>query len=182
MVSRDEKDLHTLLLERWQHMQKTWKEKHVDKAQPFLTCTYRSPEEQAKLVASGKSRAQPGQSLHNYKPALAFDVAFAKADGSLDWNPATFTLWGELAESLGLEWGGRWAGFFDGPHVQLPMTWQDAKAGKIPRLEPLTKPSEPVPSYKLFSRANEPLGTLEGRVVEGKLYVVSLVVKGQTIL
>ena len=182
MVSRDAKDLHPLLLERWQHMQRTWQEKYPDKAKPFLTCTYRSPDEQAKLVASGKSRAQPGQSLHNYQPALAFDVAFENADKSLDWNPELFKLWGELAESLGLEWGGNWPGFFDGPHVQLRMTWQDAKAGKIPKLEPLTKAPAPIPSYRLFSRSNEELGVLEGRVVEGKLYIASLTVKGQKIV
>jgi len=120
-------------------MSKEWARRYPDAPVPFLTQTYRDPALQAQLVAEGKSKAQPGQSLHNFAPALAFDVAFAVniVNGKptmLTWDFVWFERWGELAESLGLVWGGRWQHLVDGPHVQMPMTWQDAKAGRIPSL------------------------------------------------
>ena len=133
VTSRDPNKLHAALRLRWEWMRDEWQRRYPDAPQPFLTCTYRSPDEQTRLVNEGKSRALPGQSLHNYEPAYAFDVAFRVGSG-LTWEFHWFEKWGELAESIGLEWGGRWKHLVDGPHVQMPMTWQDAKAGKVPSL------------------------------------------------
>jgi peptidoglycan L-alanyl-D-glutamate endopeptidase CwlK len=64
-----------------------------------LTCTFRSHEEQNALYAQGRStgklgaivtNARAGQSPHNFKPALAGDVAFVKPNKVLDWNPKLF--------------------------------------------------------------------------------------------
>lgn len=103
----------------------------------FLTCTYRSNAEQAKLYAIGRNgdkrkkvtNAGPGQSRHNAtdaagKPAsTAFDIAIKHADGSLNWD-ARSKAWataGAIGMSLGLDWGGSWAKFKDAPHFQLKL-------------------------------------------------------------
>ena len=141
-VSRSLDKLHPTLRTRWLWMQAEWAKRHPDSPQPFITCTWRSHEEQTRLVAEGKSNAQPGQSLHNFEPALAFDVAFDPNSANGIGNDVTWVFdwyqkWGELAEEIGLQWGGRWKHLRDGPHVQMPMTWQDAAAGKLPSLPPL---------------------------------------------
>jgi len=119
-------------------MQREWGERYPDAPAPFLTTTHRPASEQQALVNAGRSRAQPGQSLHNPKPALAFDVAFRQSDGSITWEFPWFQAWGELAEGIGLEWGGRWEGLVDGPHVQWPVSWQVAqRRGSLPPLPPL---------------------------------------------
>lgn len=102
----------------------------------FLTCTYRSNAEQAKLYAKGRTapgpkvtNAAPGKSRHNAtdaagKPAsTAFDIAIKHADGSLNWD-ARSKAWataGAIGMSLGLDWGGSWAKFKDAPHFQLKL-------------------------------------------------------------
>lgn len=145
-VSRDPKKLHTSLEVRWHWMRAAWLRRYPNAPTPFLTCTWRSNAEQSRLFDEGKSKARPGESLHNYNPAYAFDVAFATemSNGkatALTWDFQWFELWGELAEEIGLEWGGRWKHLVDGPHVQMPMTWRDAKDGKLPSLPPLPKPN-----------------------------------------
>lgn len=102
-------------------------------ASVFLTCTYRSREEQAELYSRGRTapgrkvtNAKPGQSLHNAtdskgKPAArAYDVAVLES-GKLNWN-ADSLLWqivGEEGEKLGLSWAWRWKSFKEAPHFQL---------------------------------------------------------------
>lgn len=142
MPSRDPNDLHPDLRERWEWMRDEWERRHPDAPQPFLTCTYRPASEQKEKFEEGASLARPMQSLHNFTPALAFDIAFdpEPEDGvgnDLTWQFKWFQRWGELAEEIGLEWGGRWAQLVDGPHVQIKMTWQQAQAGAIPPLPPL---------------------------------------------
>lgn len=150
MASRDPKLLHAPLREGWQWMQQEWKRRWGDDApQPFLTCTYRSPDEQDALVERGVSRARAGQSLHNYSPAYAFDVAFddKPQDGvgnDVTWEWLWYERWGALAKEVGLVWGGDWQGLRDGPHVQMPMTWRDAKAGDVPTLPPLPVTKEDI--------------------------------------
>lgn len=67
------------------------------------------------------TNAGPGQSLHNYH--LALD-AVPLRDGKPVWNredPEDVMLWtiyGEAAESLGLDWAGHWTHFQEFPHVQ----------------------------------------------------------------
>jgi peptidoglycan L-alanyl-D-glutamate endopeptidase CwlK len=83
---------------------------------------YRSPERQAKLAALGEhvTRAKANQSYHQY--GLAADNAFYR-NGKLvisekdAWAMEGYRLYGEVAESLGLVWGGRWS-FRDYGHVE----------------------------------------------------------------
>lgn len=90
---------------------KIMKEKHgYDLA---LLEGYRSPERQAMLAAQGPhvTSADAFQSYHQY--GLAADVAFW-LDGKLvisekdPWAMKGYQLYGEVAESVGLTWGGRW--------------------------------------------------------------------------
>lgn len=81
---------------------------------------YRSPEQQDTLLTSGAGVTKaPGLlSYHNYR--LAFDVVPKQYINLPKWNP-TGPLWliiGQIGESLGLEWGGRWSDP-DFPHFQI---------------------------------------------------------------
>lgn len=84
---------------------------------------YRSPERQEKLAAMGTSVTNAGafQSYHQF--GLAADNGFYR-DGKIvisekdPWAARGYTLYGEVAESLGLTWGGRWK-MMDLGHVEL---------------------------------------------------------------
>jgi peptidoglycan L-alanyl-D-glutamate endopeptidase CwlK len=90
----------------------------------LITCTYRSLEEQALLYRQGRSvpghivtNAKPGFSYHNYK--LAFDFV-PIVNGKAVWNDKKlFDKCGEIGESVGLEWAGRWTRFREADHMQL---------------------------------------------------------------
>jgi peptidoglycan L-alanyl-D-glutamate endopeptidase CwlK len=92
---------------------------------------YRSPERQTYLASLGSNVTNAGayQSFHQY--GLAADCAFVR-DGKLiisekdPWALQGYRLYGELAESAGLVWGGRWK-MMDFGHVEL------RKAGIIKR-------------------------------------------------
>jgi peptidoglycan L-alanyl-D-glutamate endopeptidase CwlK len=102
----------------------------------LIYCTYRSPEEQAELWASGrtkpgpiKTHAQPGQSKHNLsingKPAArAFDAAPVVC-GKIAWDTSgedglKWVKMGSIAMALGLRWGGAWKGAKqDYPHFEM---------------------------------------------------------------
>lgn len=97
-------------------------------------CTYRDFAFQASLYAIGRTvpgedvtasrpmgrtvtNSGPGESWHNWKCAV--DLAPFDAKGKPIWKDAA--LWnriGEMGESMGFEWGGRWKGV-DGPHFQF---------------------------------------------------------------
>ena len=76
MPSRDINLLDPSLRFAWLHLKAKWLELNPDEPQPFITCTFRSNHEQQDAYDRGASKAKPGQSLHNYVPAYAFDVAF----------------------------------------------------------------------------------------------------------
>lgn len=84
---------------------------------------YRSPERQNALAAQGSNvtNAAAFQSWHQY--GLAADCAFLR-DGKLviserdPWAMRGYQLFGEVAESLGLTWGGRWK-MMDFGHTEL---------------------------------------------------------------
>ncbi|QID18109.1 M15 family metallopeptidase [Nitrogeniibacter mangrovi] len=84
---------------------------------------YRSPERQAVLAALGPhvTRATPGMSYHQY--GLAADSAFLR-DGRLvisaqdPWTKRGYELYGALAATAGLTWGGQWR-MRDLGHVEL---------------------------------------------------------------
>lgn len=85
---------------------------------------WRSPERQAQLVSMGPhvTHAGPGQSWHQV--GLAADCAFLR-DGRIviserdPWAARGYQLYGELAQSVGLTWGGSWRTIVDLGHVEL---------------------------------------------------------------
>jgi len=84
---------------------------------------YRSPERQNALAAAGPgvTNAKAFQSYHQF--GLAADCAFLR-DGKLviseqdPWAMRGYTLYGQVAESVGLTWGGRWK-MMDLGHTEL---------------------------------------------------------------
>jgi peptidoglycan L-alanyl-D-glutamate endopeptidase CwlK len=86
---------------------------------------YRSPARQDLLARQGGhvTNARAFQSWHQY--GLAADCAFWR-DGKLvisekdPWAMRGYQLYGEVAESLGLTWGGRWT-MMDVGHIELRM-------------------------------------------------------------
>ena len=100
---------------------KVMKEKHgYDMA---ILEGYRSPERQTMLASMGAhvTNAAAFQSWHQY--GLAADCAFLR-DGKLvisekdPWAMRGYQLYGEVAESLGMTWGGRWK-MMDFGHTEL---------------------------------------------------------------
>jgi peptidoglycan L-alanyl-D-glutamate endopeptidase CwlK len=84
---------------------------------------YRSPARQDALAALGPgvTNARSWQSWHQY--GLAADCAFVR-DGKLvisekdPWAMRGYQLYGQVAESVGLTWGGRWK-MMDFGHTEL---------------------------------------------------------------
>jgi len=89
----------------------------------LITSTYRDAESQNALYALGRTvagrkvtNAKGGQSFHNWR--VAFDFV-PIVNGKAMWNDAAaFNKCGEIAESLGLEWAGRWKRFKETAHIQ----------------------------------------------------------------
>ena len=101
-----------------------------------ITQGYRSFAEQDLLYAKGRvapgeivTNAKAGESFHNY--GVSFDVVFTEL--GYDATQEQWNKLGSIAESLGFEWGGRWIGFVDRPHLQLTLgyTLKDFKEGKV---------------------------------------------------
>lgn len=103
----------------------------------LITGTLRTLDEQAALYAQGRTapgrivtNAKPGRSFHNY--GLAFDFAPLK-HGKIDWHDVElFKRCGEIGETCGLEWAGRWKSFKELAHLQYTggLTIDDLIAGK----------------------------------------------------
>lgn len=103
----------------------------------LITSTYRDAESQNALYAQGRTapgkrvtNAKAGQSWHNHKCAFDFVPI---VNGKAMWDDArTFQKCGVIAESLGLEWAGRWTGFPELAHCQYTggLTLADLQAGK----------------------------------------------------
>jgi peptidoglycan L-alanyl-D-glutamate endopeptidase CwlK len=103
----------------------------------LITSTYRDSESQNALYAQGRTapgskvtNAKGGQSFHNWK--VAFDFV-PIVNGKAQWNDtALFIKCGEIAESIGLEWAGRWIKFKELAHCQFTngLTLADFQAGK----------------------------------------------------
>lgn len=113
----------------------------------LVTSTYRDFASQDALYAQGRTKpgsivtnAKGGDSFHNWR--VATDVVPLVAGKPL-WQVFLSTgkmhpIWkrtGELAESCGLEWAGRWKKFKEYAHVQYTggLTINDFKQGKILR-------------------------------------------------
>ena len=110
----------------------------------LVTSTYRDNDSQAALYAQGRTKpgvivtnARPGQSLHNWR--CAFDVVPIR-NGKPVWGTTGTDgdLWrkvGELGESVGLEWAGRWTGKLrEFAHFQYTggLTLAQLQSGKVP--------------------------------------------------
>lgn len=81
----------------------------------LIYCTYRSPEEQNELYTQGRSKpgkivtnARGGESFHNWR--LAFDFVPLVAGKPAFESTELYRKAGLIAESVGLEWAGRWTG------------------------------------------------------------------------
>jgi peptidoglycan L-alanyl-D-glutamate endopeptidase CwlK len=103
----------------------------------LITSTYRDGESQNELYSQGRTNpgrvvtnARAGQSYHNWRVAFDFvPLVFGKPA----WNDlALFTKCGEIAESVGLEWAGRWKKFKELAHCQYTngLSLQDFQQGK----------------------------------------------------
>ena len=84
---------------------------------------YRSPQRQQMLAAMGPNVTRAGAFQSRHQFGLAADCAFMR-DGRLviserdPWAMRGYELYGEVAESVGLTWGGRWK-MMDFGHVEL---------------------------------------------------------------
>lgn len=118
--SRDIRQLRREVRDRAHSMIERCMEAKID---IIVTSTYRDLEAQDALFAQGRTQpgrivtnARGGESFHNY--GVAFDVV-PVVGGKAIWNDAG--LWlriGEIGESVGLEWAGRWVRFREMPHFQ----------------------------------------------------------------
>jgi peptidoglycan L-alanyl-D-glutamate endopeptidase CwlK len=103
----------------------------------IITSTYRDAESQAALYAQGRTapgkrvtNAKAGQSYHNYRCAFDFVPI---VNGKAAWNDsALFERCGKIAESVGLEWAGRWTRFREAAHCQYTggLTLAQLQAGE----------------------------------------------------
>lgn len=104
----------------------------------LIYCTYRSPAEQDELYKIGRSlpgkivtNARGGQSWHNFHAAFDF---VPMINGKPQWgSKSLYTRCGTIAESLDLEWAGRWTGSLkETAHCQYRggLTLAQAAAGK----------------------------------------------------
>lgn len=84
---------------------------------------YRSPQRQQRLAEQGPHITKAGANMSFHQYGLAADCAFYR-DGKLvisesdPWAMRGYTLYGQIAESVGLTWGGRWK-MGDLGHVEL---------------------------------------------------------------
>ena len=129
MASRDLNDLHPELLPLAYKFLTRLKDNKLD---IIVTCTWRSPTEQAELYAIGRTKpgkivtnAKAGQSEHNYiingKPAAkAFDIV-PLVSGKCVWNADT-DVWKKIGElwSLGIMAGDNYLDWYGKRGAQFP--------------------------------------------------------------
>ena len=91
----------------------------------IITEGLRTKERQAQLVKAGASKTMKSRHLTGH----AIDVA-AMVDNEIRWDWPLYSkiavAFKAAAQELGLvvEWGGDWKTFKDGPHFQLPKSYQ----------------------------------------------------------
>ena len=82
---------------------------------------FRTAEEQKKLYDEGKSKCDGYINKSRHQDWLACDLAILNdARTDILWSDPRYDKLGELAEKLGLTWGGRWTSLGDLYHVELP--------------------------------------------------------------
>jgi len=133
MASRSKTDLNEILSDAYDKACAEYSRLYPSDSQPFITCTYRSNEEQEQLYAQGRTggkkgivtNARAGQSPHNYNPSAAFDIAFIKLNKTLDWSGSNFKNFADIIIKIQplVEWGGAFKSIPDAPHYQLK-DWQ----------------------------------------------------------
>lgn len=180
-TSRNAADLHPALLELWTHL--------VPAVQQelgltiFLTCTYRSNEEQQRLYNQGRTtkgprvtNAMPGRSAHNVRPpegSHALDFAVSDGQGGITWEAKHYDNVAKIARRMGADCGAFWADFIDRPHIQMP-NWHVGKTyGPDYRfLKNLTKPPELAPKMivRVFNAVTNKEVTT-GSLIGDKLYL-----------
>ena len=136
--SRDIKDLHPKVQAMANAFVAKCKANGID---VLITSTYRDLESQQALYDQGRSmaskargekivtNAKAGQSFHNWR--VAFDFV-PIVSGKACWNDTSvFERCGVIAESVGLEWAGRWKSFPEMAHVQYTggLTLAQLRAG-----------------------------------------------------
>lgn len=130
---RNPDDLHPALQAALRDGCAKWATTYPARPVPFLTCAYRTPARQNELYAQGRTapgsrvtNARGGQSPHNFRPSFAFDVAFKRGDGALDWSKVLFKDFAALLATIapGVEWGGHFRKLSDSPHFQLRLWTQ----------------------------------------------------------
>ena len=142
MSSRLLTDAHPLLQQQFPLAKAAFEKDHTG-VEVFLTCTYRSPDEQTALYNQphdGKdndgdkrideadekvTNAKALQSPHNFKPSFAIDVAF-KVNGKVDWSNAYYIAFAKYMKTANIEWGGDWHSFKDTPHYEVK-NWRNSK-------------------------------------------------------
>lgn len=132
--SRDLKDLNPVVASKCDAFITECKRQGID---VIITATLRDIESQDALYAQGRTKpgaivtnAKGGESFHNY--ACAFDFV-PVVNGKAQWNDINlFNKCGAIAESVGLEWAGRWKTFKELAHCQYTggLTLKDLQAGK----------------------------------------------------
>lgn len=142
--SRDIKDLHP----RVQPLAQAFLDAcHAQGIDVIFTSTHRDNESQDELYKIGRTvkgqnakpskpmgdmvtNAKGGQSFHNYRVAMDF---VPLVHGKAMWaDTALFTKCGEIGESVGLEWAGRWVSFKELAHLQFTggLSLKDFQQGK----------------------------------------------------
>lgn len=136
--SRSLDELHPIVKEKVQQFIQKCDENGIDL---LVTSTYRDHESQNALYAQGRTtpgkkvtNAKGGQSWHNWR--VAVDVVPLR-NGKPVWGTtgADWELWeavGNIGESVGLEWAGRWKTFKEYAHFQYTggLKLADFQAGK----------------------------------------------------
>lgn len=132
--SRDLNELHPEVKRRAEAFIASCKKVGID---VLVTSTYRDAASQNALYAQGRTspgrivtNAKAGQSFHNWR--VAFDFV-PIVGGKAAWNDnALWMKCGEIGESVGLEWAGRWKKFKEFPHMQFTggLSLADFQSGK----------------------------------------------------
>ena len=80
----------------------------------YISSSTRTIEEQRRLVKAGRSKTY--NSRHLTGRAFDYDVlGWSRDKLPRDWMLTV----GEYGESLGMKWGGRFTGFYDGGHFEI---------------------------------------------------------------
>lgn len=128
MASRSLTDLNEILVDAYNKACAEYLHLYPQNSQPFITCTYRSNDEQNALYAQGRTtkgakvtNAVAGSSPHNYKPSAAFDIGFISLSKKLDWGKNNFRLFADIIVKIQplVVCGIDFKSIVDPPHFEL---------------------------------------------------------------